>query len=258
MKILQEPRGEISQESSRNKDKFAEDASREQQKISLLRDIATPSLFRTESMAGRAKTAKNERQQVSKVKNDRKAAIQESLGIFHDTGEFPLFEDQRQEKMFSGEPFKVSKGRYPYRWETSQVDGEIIPSDQAYVDMVLDHGDTLPPGSFWADFVTLESLSNKTSNQDKSLSYVNINTIMYNGEPIWRLETQHSCNGKGTWGQSSSCTLMRVKGALRVKVIHKGRTNLGRGWNSRETREYNLTNMIKDSGEAREREVFGQ
>lgn len=257
MKISQEPTGEISQESRRNKDIFAEGAAREQQ-ISLLREKGTPSLFRTEAMAGRAKTAKNKRQQASKVRKDRKAAILESMETFHETEEFPLFEEQPQEKTFSGEPVRASKGRNPYRWETSQVDGEIIASDQAYVDMVLDHGDTLPPGSFWADFVTLESLRNKTSNQDKVLSYVNINTIMYNGEPIWRLKTQHGCNGEGTWGQSSSCTLMRFKGALRVKLIHKGRTNLGRGWNTRETREYNLTKMIKESGEAREREVFGQ
>jgi hypothetical protein len=251
---------QLSQRFSWNQHKFAEQ-SREDEEIAFTDSIAAPSLFRTGSMADRAIAAKKKQTQKKNVKDGRRAAILESLGNFEESQELSLFtEEPRQlKRQDSLEPVHITKGRNPYRWKKAQcqqVHGDVIPSDQAYVDMTLDKGDSLPPGSCWVDFLTLESLADKICNEDKSFCYVSTHTVKYNDEAIWRVETRSNCNGKGTWGQSSSCVMNKSKGTLRFKLTHKGRKNLGQGWNSRETREYDLTDMIRESGEAREREMF--
>jgi hypothetical protein len=258
--MLRQLTRELSQKFSWNKEKFADHAL-EDQKISLSSAVAPPSLFRDVGpLIDRARQARDKRIQRHNTRVTRKDAILESLGNFEDPVEIPMFFDNNQTgKRTSLEPVKVTKSRNPYRWKAVQckeVDGEIIPSDQAYVDMILDHGSSLPRGSSWVDFLTLESLADKVTVGDKQFCYVSTHTINYNGEPVWRLETRSSCDGKGTWGQSSSCTFNKGKEVLRVKIIHKGRKNLGQGWNSRETREYSLVDMIRESGEARQKEMF--
>jgi hypothetical protein len=254
---------ELSQRFSlnRSRHKFAE-KSREEEEIAFTDSIAAPSLFRTGSMADRAIAAKKKQTQKTNVKDGRKATILESLGNFEESQELSLFTEEPQRKLQrqdSLEPVNIKKGRKPYRWKKTQcqqVYGDVVPSDQAYVDMTLDKGDSLPPGSSWTDFLALDSLAYKISNEDMSFCYVSTHAVKYNGETIWRVETRSNFNGKGTWGQSSSCVMNISKGTLRFKLIHKGRKNLGQGWNSSETREYSLANMIKKSGEAREREMF--
>jgi hypothetical protein len=240
---------ELSQKFSWNRDNFAEQ-SREDEKIASF-------------MADRAIAAKKKRAQKTNVKNGRKAVVLESLGNFRSSIELSSFNEEPHELeiMDPLEPVNVTKGpRNPYRWKETQcpqqVYGNVIPSDQAYVDMTLDKGESLPPGSSWVDFMTLESLADKICNEDKSFCYVSTHTVKFNDEAIWRVETRSNCNVKGTWGQSSSCIKCRVKGTLRFKLIHKGRKISGQGWNSRETREYNLTDMIRESGKARQREMI--
>jgi hypothetical protein len=164
-------------------------------------------------------------------------------------------------KILSVQPSMITKDRDPFMWvgaPLGEIDGVIVPSDQAYTDMILDNGSTLPQGTGWSDFVTVESFSDKFCHDRSAFRYVNSHTIKYNGEPIWKLETEHTCNTTGTRGQSSSCIYMKAKGILRVKITHKGRNNVGNGWNSRETREYQVADIIKESGEARGRALFSQ
>ena len=150
----------------------------------------------------------------------------------------------------------------PYRIKSQGVvvEGKIVPSDQAFIDMVLEKGESLPEGSQWIDFVTIESLTDKASDDaNHSFAFIFTHTLRYNGEAIWTLETRSNCDGKGTWGQSSTCTLHRIRdGVLRVKIVHKGRTDLGDGWNTRENREYSLPDIIRQSGEARQAELMCQ
>ena len=229
----------------------------EQQTISLSSVIASPSLFQDGSLAAdRARQARDQRQRWHRNRTNQKDVIRESLCNFEDPVEIPIFNVIKEsERRTSLEPVKVTKNRIPHRWKAAQygdIDGEIFPSDQAYVDMILEHGSS----SSWVDFLTIESLSDRKSISDREFCHICTHTIKYNGEPVWKLETRSSCDGKGTWGQSSSCALNKSKGVFRVKFVHKGRQNLGQGWNSRETREYNLVDMIRESGEARAKEML--
>jgi hypothetical protein len=155
------------------------------------------------------------------------------------------------------------KIRTPYHYrkdeDNTQLDGKIFPSDQAFSDMILDEGQALPTGSVWADFIAVESLTDKVSNDSlNSFCYVYTHNMRYNGEIIWTLETRSNCDSKGIWGQSSSCTISRREELLRVKIVHKGRRNLGEGWNTREKREFKLADLIRQSGEARQKELMCQ
>lgn len=222
-------------------------------------------VFSPEQME-RAKIIKQEREIAANAKNTRRSAILTSVENFELQDDPPLLKDadpiSRQRTNLSVEPLMTTQDRKPFVWDGAppdEIDGEIVPSDQAYADMILDNGLTLPEGVVWADFITVESISDKFGdNMRGAFRYVNAHTIKYNGEPIWKLATEHSCNTNGTRGQSSSCILMKAKGILRVKIIHKGRNNVGSGWNSRETREYRVEDIIKKSGEARGRELSSQ
>jgi hypothetical protein len=163
-------------------------------------------------------------------------------------------EESRQEKRPSVGPIKVTRDRKPFLWRKSlcvDIDGETIPSDNAYVDILLDERrDTL-------DYVTLVSETIKTTERGgKVFAHTTFHTVQYNGESIWKLETRRCFDVSGTWGQTSNCILQKEKGILRVKLAHKGRKNMGQGWNSRETREYDLLDMIKESGEARKEDLL--
>lgn len=102
------------------------------------------------------------------------------------------------------------------------------------------------------EHVTLVSEIVKTTERGGLVfAHTSIHTLQYNGESIWKLETRRCFDVSGTWGQTSTCSLLREKGVLRLKLTHKGRKNMGQGWHSRETREYDLLEMIKESGLAR-------
>jgi hypothetical protein len=155
------------------------------------------------------------------------------------------------------------KSRLPYYYrkneDNMQLDGKIVPSDQAFSDMILEDGRTLPEGSVWADFIAVESLTDKVSDEShSSFSYVYTHTMRYNGETIWILETRSNCDKRGTWGQSSTCTLSHRDGLIRVNINYKGRRSLGQGWNTREKRELKLADLIRQSGEARQKELMCQ
>jgi hypothetical protein len=163
-------------------------------------------------------------------------------------------EESKQEKRPSIHPIKVTRGRTPFIWRKSlcvDIDGETVPSDNAYVDMILEERyDAL-------DYVTLVSETIKTTERGGQVfAHTTFHTVQYNGESIWKLETRRCFDVSGTWGQTSNCTVQKDQGILRVKLVHKGRKNMGQGWNSRETREYDLLDMIKESGEARKEDVL--
>jgi hypothetical protein len=182
-----------------------------------------------------------ERELTVNAKSRRKAAILESLGdsgieggVSQSTSKAsPISKRQN----LSVQPSMITKDREPFTWNcapSGEIDGVIVPSGQAYTDMILDNGSTLPEGTIWSDFVTVESFTDRFCDGVGMVLYVNTRTIKYDGEPIWKLETEHTYNTSGTRGQSSSCILIKFKGILRVKIIHQGRNNIGSEWNSRE------------------------
>jgi hypothetical protein len=160
-------------------------------------------------------------------------------------------------------PQATPKNRVPYHYrkdeDNTHLDGRIVPSDQAFSDMILDDGQALPKGAVWADFIRVESLTDKVSDASlNSFSYVYTHTMRYSGEVIWILQTKSNCDNRGTWGESSSCTISHREGIIRVNITHKGRRNLGQGWNTREKRELKLADLIRQSGEARQKELMSQ
>jgi hypothetical protein len=223
--------------------------------------VGYQSLLSLEQME-KARIAKETRKLTTDARNGRKGAILESLGNFEIGDDFAQsFSEPPPVPNLLVQPSLITKDREPFRQNgapSTEVDGVIVPSDQAYTDMVLDNGSTLPAGTVWADYVQVESFSDKFCDDLNAVRYVNTHTIKYNGEALWKLVTEHSCNASGNRGQSSSCILMKAKGILRVKISHKGRNNKGSGWNSRETREYQVADIIKASGEARGRDLFAQ
>jgi hypothetical protein len=252
-------------------------------------EVAQPNFFSSDS-AGRerAQLARQRRDEVDKSKRDRKNKVLESLDSL---GDFeysfnhgfqvddkldekksrqcllPLQSASKSSSINSPSPPSAPqappKSRLPYHYrkdeDSTQLDGKIVPSDQAFSDMILDDGQALPAGSVWADFITVESLTDKVSEDSLNFfSYVYTHTMRYNGEVIWTMETRSNCDSKGTWGQSSSCIISHREGLLRLKIIHKGRRNLGEGWNTREKRVLKLADLIRQSGEARQEELMCQ
>jgi len=217
-----------------------------------------PAILQSPSSVDRARKARERQQKreqfVTRAREARRAAVLQSLDNFDDSQEF----DESSKTLVKA--IHVARAKDPCRWRRSQcgdVEGDIVPSDQAYVDMILEKGSSLRPGSALADFVTMDSKTEKVPMDSvQSLSFLNSHTVAYRGEPIWKLETKSTCDMRGTAGQSSSCVLNKHRARLRVKITHKGRMNLGEGWNTREIREYKLEDMVKQSGEARERELF--
>jgi hypothetical protein len=143
----------------------------------------------------------------------------------------------------------------------SEVEGVVVPSDQAYLDMSLHAGArfscrNLPVSSDWEELTTVNTTSRKIIyKESRQACYAVTHTVYYNGEPIWRIQTECKYDIKGTSGQSASCTLMKSRGIIRVKILHKGKTCLGQGRNCTEIRNYDLIGMIIESGEARRREL---
>jgi hypothetical protein len=139
---------------------------------------------------------------------------------------------------------------------SASLDGEVIPSDQAYADIILDRE---IDEAYISSRCTLESLFDKQTQGDglgDEFTYQCTHTVLYKGEAVWKLKTISSCNRRGTRGQSSSCILKRQKGVVRVNVIHKGRHYHGGGRNVIEHREYSLIDIIRTSGQMREKEFL--
>ena len=255
--------------------------------------VEQPSLFSGNSAAKeQAQLARQRRDGVDKSKKDRKNTVLESLAFLGDTSSDFRVEDDldenksRQSRLKSSRssskpasksssksssihtpslpstPQATPESRLPYHYrkneDNTHLDGKIVPSDQAFSDMILDEGQALPKGSAWADFILVESLTDKVSNDslNTSFSYVYTHTMRYNGEVIWIMETRSNCDKRGTSGESSSCSMSHREGLLRVNITHKGRQNLGQGWNTREKRELKLEDLIRQSGEARQKELM--
>mmetsp|Transcript_4747 Transcript_4747/g.7401 ORF Transcript_4747/g.7401 Transcript_4747/m.7401 type:complete len:150 (-) Transcript_4747:626-1075(-) len=135
------------------------------------------------------------------------------------------------------------------------IDSSILPSDQAYIDAIIDHGAKVSPSRLCC----LESLSDKVSkmgNNGEEFGVVCTHKLYYRGEIIWLLQTRSSFNRRASWGHGSSCRINKKKGILRVRLVHKGRDSLGNGHNFIESREYILAEMIRRSGQARANEVM--
>jgi hypothetical protein len=217
------------------------------------------SLFKNESTACRAQASRESSLARRGYRKDRRKSrknkIFESMAMHEAHVDIPgTAEESKQGKRPSVGPIKVTRDRTPFFWRKSlcvDIDGETVPSDNAYVDMLLEERhDAL-------DYVTLVTETTKTTERGgKVFTHTSVHTVQYNGESIWKLETRRCFDVSGTWGQTSNCTLQKDKGILRVKLFHKGRKNMGQGWNSRETREYDLLDMIKESGKARKEDVL--
>jgi hypothetical protein len=245
--------------------------------------VEQPDVFCGNSAAKeRAQLARQRRDRADKIKKDRKKQVLESLDFVGDS-EYSDFQvdDKLDENNYrlrsSSKPSSIDNctpsspstpqatptSRLPYHYrkdeDNNELNGEIVPSDQAFSDMILEDGQALPEGSVWADFIAVESLTDKVSNDAlASFSYIFTHTMRYNGEVIWVLKTTSNCDKQGTWGQSSTCTIRRREGNMRVNITHKGRRNLGEGWNTREKREFKLVDLIRQSGEARQKELMCQ
>ena len=139
-------------------------------------------------------------------------------------------------------------------------DGEILPSDLAFGDMILDQGESLPEGTTFMDFVSVESTTDKKidGRRKKVLTTVHSQILYYNAEPVWQFVTESHCDGLGTWGHSSTCVLNKAQDKVKIRITHKGRRNLGDGFNTREVREFTITDLIRQSGEARQKALMGQ
>lgn len=208
-----------------------------------------------------AKEAKGARGRLADIRENNKKAARDGLREF-ETDHGYLLAEEEPTQTWSVEPKSLKQSKAPFRWNSMQldhIDGEVVASDQAYTDMILDQGASLPSGTTWSDFIRLDSLVDKSEVPlSPDIQYTNTHTLTYQGEVVWKLRTDHFCCYEGTWGQSSSCVLMKSKGLLRLKIIHKGRKNCGKGWNSMETREYRLEDFVKKSGEARSNDFFNQ
>jgi hypothetical protein len=135
---------------------------------------------------------------------------------------------------------------------------QIIPSDQAYVDMILDQGASLVGDEElrWEDLVEVDTSSLKIRSSDnKEICLVVTHIVKYKDEPIWKLETKSSYGVSGSSGESAFCTFIKSRGVVRAKIIHKRRTCLGEGRNSTECRNHCILSMISESGVARQQEI---
>lgn len=139
-------------------------------------------------------------------------------------------------------------------WRNSCTDTSsitTIASDQAFVDVILDDGKILEDESF-SRLIDVSSKRNPVPNT-RSMHVKYTHGLFYKQELVFVLETTSHCDGRGTWGQSSSCAITGQH--LKVKITNKGRKADGSGWNARETRIYTLADLIKQSAEARQTEI---
>lgn len=220
--------------------------------------ISPRSVFSTDDLEKRATEAKDKRCKDANSREARKGAILDSLGKYQISDNYlSPADDLLARNDWSVQPKTITRPRPPFRWNNMQlehVDGEVVPSDQAYADTILDTECDLLAGTTWANYIEIQSFTDKSEViVDDTVQYTNTHNVLYQGEKVWTLVTNHFCCKEGLWGQSSSCIYMRAKGVLRVKIVHKGRKASGDGWNSIETREYRVEDIIKKSGEARGR-----
>lgn len=160
-------------------------------------------------------------------------------------------------------PTKVVRSRTPHEWKKTDSfseDGLVMPTDQAFIDTVLDTN--LP--QCWSEHVHIESTRIAIPhNEDGSAQigsdsatekrYLHRHILHYKGEPIWAFETESVYCHKGAFGRSSNCVLTNDQ--LRVNLLHKGRRSSGAGWNSRERRTYSLTKLVAESGRLRQEQM---
>ena len=157
----------------------------------------------------------------------------------------------------SAKPLKVSKRRSIHQWRrscTTPANGEIVGSDQAFIDVILEDC-SLPSGSEWSRVITLESTRScdQLLMDGKCMSVNYRHKLLYKMECIFIMESTSFCDPRGTWGQSSSCHLS--KGHLKISINNKGMKAEGDGWNARETRVYCLDQLVKQSAKLRQNEL---
>jgi hypothetical protein len=121
--------------------------------------------------------------------------------------------------------------------------GNIVPSDQAFVDVILEE----ERSRNLSEDIRVEST--RTTSGIHQVTTVYEHKVLYKGEDMFTLETKSHYDRIGTWGQSSTCVLRN--GNIKIKINNKGKMALGGGWNARETRYYSVQELVHQSAEAR-------
>jgi hypothetical protein len=151
---------------------------------------------------------------------------------------------QRRRMRFGGGPNNLS---------TKNVEGvptTVIPSDQAFIDVMLEGRKFDDPSK--SLLFDVEGFRNSSTNNNV-LAITFTHEIFYCGEAIFSIKTTTQCNGSEIWGQSSSCVL--GNGQVKIKIRNKGKPADGDGRNSRETEIYTLEELVKLSAKARQEEL---
>ena len=137
--------------------------------------------------------------------------------------------------------------------------GEVIPSDLAFVDAVLEKQEVrseMSPSSYF----DMRSIRRSNMTEGKHLSITFIHELSYRNEPIYSVSTTTTCDGTEIWGESSSCTL--GDDWLRVKVFNKAksakRPSSGKNRESRDIKVFSLWDLVERSGRLRQRQMMEQ
>ena len=148
--------------------------------------------------------------------------------------------------------------RSRYRSSTIEI-GEVIPSDMAFVDAVLENQQVrseMSPSSYF----DMRSIRRSNITEGKNLSITFIHELSYRDEPIYSVSTTTTCDGTEIWGESSSCTL--GDDWLRVKISNKAksakRPGTGNNRDSRDVKVFALWDLVERSGRSRQREMMEQ
>jgi hypothetical protein len=129
--------------------------------------------------------------------------------------------------------------------------GNVIPSDHAFVDIILDKRELT---SSCSSLFAIRSIR-QSHLSGNVLCITFTHELSYRGELIFSVETTTNCDGTEIRGQSSICVL--VNGQLKVKISTKAKSavSAGAGRNSRETKVYSLVELVKLASEARQNEM---
>ena len=131
--------------------------------------------------------------------------------------------------------------------------GEVLPSDMAFVDVVLEKRDL--NSSFYLDLFDVKSNRRARSTDDGNLLITYTHRVTYRDEAIYEIETTTFCNGRVMWGQTSSCGLSN--GQLKIKIRTKAKNSRFSdiGMNARENMVFSLEELAKLASKARENEM---
>lgn len=151
---------------------------------------------------------------------------------------------------------KTRRGRRNKDFTTPTSFGTVVPSDAAFIDMILEQRDTIASNVDSGKLMEVSSIR-RSQECNQLLSITFRHEVTYRGEPIFVFETCCCCDGKKIWGQSSSCVLT-TGDLLKIKISHKCRNAAGtlEFQNTRETIVILLERLLRDSANAREKEMI--